>query len=160
LILLAGVAGVAGLLAPLAKPAVPLLVWNLTASAPIGPYRLLPADRLQRGDLVVAWPGGAWQDYAARRQYLAAHVPLVKYVAALPGDRVCAQGAELRINGILRVTRLLADGAGRPLPHWQGCRLLTITQILLLNPARRTSFDGRYFGLTDQKDVIGKAVRL
>jgi conjugative transfer signal peptidase TraF len=132
----------------------------MTASAPVGLYRLLAPTRLHRGDLVVAWPAAAWQEYAARRQYLAAHVPLVKYVAALPGDSVCARGAELRVNGALRATRLLVDGAGRPLPHWQGCRLMAASQILLLNPDRRTSFDGRYFGPTDRKDVIGKAVPL
>jgi type IV secretory pathway protease TraF len=36
----------------------PSLIWNASASIPIGPYRIRPAGTLQVGELVVAIPAG------------------------------------------------------------------------------------------------------
>ena len=64
-----------------------LLVWNASASAPVGLYRVEPHAPVRRRDMVVAWlPRGA-RLLAASRHYLPANVPLVKRVAAVAGDR-------------------------------------------------------------------------
>ncbi len=144
------------LLATLVAPPRPHLVWNVSASAPVGLYRVEPAAELRRGDRVVARLPARWRGLAARRHYLPANVPLVKRVAGVPGDRVCARGRRLSINGRRVAQRLRRDGSGRPLPAWQGCVTLGAGRYLLLLPAPG-SFDGRYFGISDGSDIIGRA---
>lgn len=142
-----------------ARP-VPLIIENASASAPLGFYRVLPARPIRRGDLVLAWAPPAARRLAARRFYLPATVPLVKRVAALAGDTVCADGAAVRINGWQVATRLPADREGRPLPAWSGCRTLGPDQVFLLMAAVPDSFDGRYFGPIGTRAVIGRLVPL
>lgn len=151
--------GITGLAATIVAPPRPRLLWNASASAPVGLYRVAPAVRLERGDLVVARvPQGA-RRLAAERRYLPANVPLVKRIAALPGDRVCATGAQLTVNGRTVAERLATDRRGRAMPWWRGCGALGEGQQLLLIDAPG-SFDGRYFGPTRIGDVIGEARRL
>lgn len=160
-ILLAGgtVALVAALVATTALPPRPRLLWNASASAPVGLWRVAPDTPVERGDMVVAWAPAPWRGLAARRRYLPANVPLLKRVAAGPGDRVCAFEAWIFIEGRLAATRLRADRAGRPLPGWHGCRTLGNGSMLLLmdDPG---SFDGRYFGPTERANIVGKATPL
>jgi type IV secretory pathway protease TraF len=83
-------------------------------------------------------------------------VPLVKRVVAVAGDEVCAFGKEVFLNGRPIAGRRTVDGGGRPMPAWSGCVRLRGRQLFLLMDAP-ASFDGRYFGVTDGADVIGKA---
>lgn len=141
----------------LVAPPVPRLVWNLSASAPTGLYWVRPNTRPLRGTIVIARLPRAYRNLAATRRYLPANVPLVKRVAALEGDRVCADGSAITINGRLAATRLRADAAGRPMPWWQGCRTLGRDEIFLLMADVAGSFDGRYFGPSSRADVLGRA---
>lgn len=150
--------GLTGALACLllgAEPA-PRLVWNISASAPRGLYLLDPSARLRHGDMVAARLPVQWRALADARRYLPARVPLIKRIAALSGDGVCAFGAIVTVNGRARALRRDADSLGRRLPAWQGCVHLRDGQVLLLmdSPA---SFDGRYFGVTEAADVLGRA---
>lgn len=138
-------------------PPRPLLVWNASESAPIGLYAVSPAVEVGPGETVIAWPPGPARALAAERGYLPINVPLVKRVAAARGDRVCAAGEALWVNGRLEVLRRSVDGAGRPLPWWTGCVDLGDGQFLLLMPGSAGSFDGRYFGLTERRDLVGTA---
>ncbi|MET3711744.1 conjugative transfer signal peptidase TraF [Sphingomonas trueperi] len=144
----------------IAVPPSPRLVWNASASAPIGLYAVDPRASVQAGDMVVARLPERWRVLAARRRYLPANVPLVKQVAAVAGDQVCAVGAHVRVNGRRVAERRSADGAGRPLPWWHGCIRLRQGQFFLLMPGSPASFDGRYFGPTEGAQVIGKAILL
>lgn len=154
------IAGLAIALATtIALPPHPLLVWNASASAPIGLYRVGRAD-LATGDMVIAWPPAGARDFAARRHYLPANVPLVKRVAAEPGDTICALGAEIFVNGGRIAERLDRDGAGRPMLRWSGCFTLRHGALFLLMADSPTSFDGRYFGATGRGDIVGKATLL
>ena len=77
----------------------PRLLWNASASAPIGLYRIDPGATPRAGDLVAIRPSpplGAW---LAERHYLPAGVPLLKRVAALPGARLCRSGVFVTIDG-------------------------------------------------------------
>ena len=134
-----------------------LFVWNGSASAPIGLYRLNSGKKVRRDDMVVAWTPGPARSLAARRRYLPANVPLVKRVAGLSGDRVCAFSQAVSINGRWVATRQRLDAAGRAMPWWNGCRDLGPGEYFLLmdSPA---SFDGRYFGITREADLVGRAV--
>lgn len=144
----------------LAVPAVygpaPRLVWNASASAPIGLYWVWPGDAPARGEMAIAWAPPRWRALAAERHYLPANVPLVKRVAALRGDLVCASGPEVSVNGVRVATRLPRDPSGRALPWWQGCRRLLGQEYLLLTDAPG-SFDGRYFGISSGRDLVGRA---
>jgi len=91
-----------------------------------------------------------------QRGYLPAGVPLVKRIAAMAGDTVCAQGDSIFIDGQSVAVRLSADGEGRPLPSWRGCRTLDQGEVFLLMEGVRTSFDGRYFGPTSISNIVGR----
>src|SRR5262245_48988810 len=75
----------------------PLIVWNATASAPLGFYRVLPAGQgpLRMGDLVVARLDASTADLYARRGYLPLRVPLLKRIGAASGQLVCERGGKL-----------------------------------------------------------------
>ncbi|WP_421934277.1 S26 family signal peptidase [Phenylobacterium sp.] len=135
----------------------PMLVWNITASAPMGLYRVSRADPLRRGDLVVARPSGRLAAFLAERGYLPLGVPLIKPVAALPGQRVCRVGSAIMIDGAVAADARRHDRWGRDLPVWWGCRTIARGEVFLMNPARRDSLDGRYFGALAATSVVGRA---
>jgi conjugative transfer signal peptidase TraF len=151
-----GGVGIVALLASAVFPPKPRLVWNASASAPIGLYAVTPGVAVELGDMVVARVPETHRRLAAERRYLPMNVPLVKRAAGIAGDEVCALGREIFVNGRRTAERRLEDGQGRPMPMWSGCIRLHGHQLFLLmdNPA---SFDGRYFGATEGRDIIGKA---
>lgn len=134
----------------------PCLVWNASASAPIGLYWASDAEPLHKGELVLARPPAWAVRLAAGRGYLPLGVPLIKHVAALPGDVVCARNGSISINGQMVATRLPRDRWNRPLPSWQGCAVVARCQLFLANARVRDSFDGRYFGVSRCRDVLAK----
>ncbi|AMG74915.1 Conjugal transfer protein TraF [Sphingopyxis granuli] len=153
-----GCAGLAIVLAgTLVTPPRPRFLWNVTASAPVGLYAVGGGAPLARGDMVIARVPIEFRLFAARRHYLPANVPLVKRVAAAAGDEVCADGARVTVNGRAVAVRLDRDGAGRPMPWWSGCALLRDGQVFLLMADSPASFDGRYFGVSEAGDIVGKA---
>jgi conjugative transfer signal peptidase TraF len=135
------------------------LIWNASASAPIGLYWRI-AGRPAPGDLVLAWAPLWARRVAAERHYLPIAVPLVKRVAAVDGDTVCAAADAIAINGETVARRLVFDGMGRLMPHWEGCQTLGSGEAFLLMADVPDSFDGRYFGISDGHDVLGLLVPL
>jgi conjugative transfer signal peptidase TraF len=141
------------------RPA-PLIVYNATASAPVGFYRVRPPVLLRHGDLVLAHAPDSVRHLAAERGYLPATVPLVKRIAALEGDTVCVINHAVTIDGRHAANQLVADRLGRPLPAWAGCRTLQLGDVFLLMEGVPDSFDGRYFGPISTRAIIGKLVPL
>ena len=150
---------VAALLAGLLWQPRPLLVWNASASAPLGLYLVTSPDHLRAGEMVIAWTPEPARSLAAERRYLPSNVPLVKRVVAVAGDRVCAAGTAIRVNGRHAGSRREVDGAGRPMPAWTGCHDLAAGEYFLLME-KPDSFDGRYFGVSGREDLVGRAVLL
>jgi len=142
--------------ATLMSPPKPIFIWNVSASAPLGLYRVDMPARLVAGDMVAARVPRRWRQIAGARRYVPANVPLIKRIAAIGGDRVCATGLTLFVNGAAVAQRQRHDGAGRRLPSWSGCVTLRRDQYLLLMP-NAASFDGRYFGPTRSMDLLGRA---
>ena len=134
----------------------PQLVYNASDSVPVGWYRIAPANSLAPGDLVLVRLPPDALSLAAQRGYLPTNVPLLKTVTAMAPQRVCVQGSQVRIDGVVVATRLRWDRQGRPLPTWQACRRLAGDELFLLsnNPG---SFDSRYFGPVSVEAVIGQA---
>lgn len=149
--------GMTALGATIVAPPAPRLLWNASASAPVGLYGVNPGTPVQPGDMVVVRLPPRWRLFAARRGYLPANVPLVKRVAAGAGARICARGAHIFLNGRRIAQRRAVDGQGRAMPHWQGCRRLGTGQWFLLMAGSAASFDGRYFGVSERGDIVGKA---
>jgi conjugative transfer signal peptidase TraF len=133
-------------------------VWNLTASAPAGIYRI-ERKGWAVGDRVAVVPS---RDLAAdldRRGVLRRGKLLIKRVVAATGDRVCRQNDEVSINRDRMVRAKAAGFDGVVLPSWQGCMTLKARQVFLLGDTA-SSYDGRYFGVTSASDVIGRAIVL
>ena len=138
----------------------PHVMWNATASVPLGLYALHIPTQLKVGDLVADQPPLALARLMAVRHYLPLNIPLLKYVGAISGQTVCRQGPTVTIDGLTVATALVTDHANHPLPVWQGCRILKDGEIFLLNPSVADSFDGRYFGPVPLDSVSAVATPL
>lgn len=134
----------------------PRLLWNATASAPIGLYRLTPSTEPSKGALVAVVPPAPLAHFMASRRYLPLGVPLLKRVAAHPGARVCRHGSGVTVDRQLVAIAQTHDSHGRSLPVWDGCRRLGAHQLFLLNAAP-DSMDGRYFGPIPDTGLLGSA---
>ena len=136
----------------------PILLWNASASVPIGLYAVRDLKRPMRGDLVVLQPPSPLGDWLLEHGYLGADVPLIKHIAALPGQRVCRVGVTVSIDGVTVATAKDRDRFERPLPVWQGCQRLTEDQLFFLDPDTEANLDGRYFGPLPRDTILGRAV--
>lgn len=155
-VILLGVAGL-GILA-LALPAVAgsaAFVWNVTASAPAGIYRI---DRVpwRAGDRVAVHPSYVLAADLERRGVLPRGRLLIKRVAAAGGDMVCRHDETVWVNGGIAVQARSSDSAGHSLPSWRGCRRLDESEVFLLGDTA-SSYDGRYFGVTRASEIVGRA---
>ena len=126
------------------------VVYNPSDSVPVGWYRIEPADSPPRTlsvcSIVLARLPADVAAFAAQRDYLPAHIPLLKRVGAVAPQHVCTVDRELRIDGVPVAALLSTDRMGRPLPSWQQCRPLTDGELFLLSGTNPASFDSRYFG--------------
>jgi len=135
----------------------PLLVWNASASVPIGLYRLHSADHLAVTDLVIALPSEPLAGFLAEGHYLPRGVPLIKRVLALPRQSVCRNDLTITVDGIDMGTAQERDHRGRQLPTWTGCRVIEDGEVFLMNPDEPASLDGRYFGPIAVSAIVGRA---
>ena len=136
------------------------LVWNATASAPIGFYTVEPADALDVLELVAVMPPEPLERFMVERGYVGRGVPLLKRVLGVAGQRVCRLRSTIMVDGIEMGEALDRDRIGRDLPVWQGCRTIGDGEIFLMNWEIRDSLDGRYFGPIPADSVIGRALPL
>jgi conjugative transfer signal peptidase TraF len=135
----------------------PRLVWNASASVPIGLYSVHPARHPIVAALAVAYPPEPLAGWLAQRHYLPRGVPLIKPVLALNGQTVCRVGPLITVDGRETGVAHEKDRSGRALPSWQGCRLIGHSEIFLMNPHEPASLDGRYFGPLPIASVAGLA---
>jgi conjugative transfer signal peptidase TraF len=138
----------------------PKLIWNASASAPIGLYTVRTAADLGVTDLVAVDAPEPLASFLKEREYLPRGVPLMKRIAALPGQTVCRNGSRVSVDTIAMGEALARDRRGRELPVWQGCRTLGASEIFLMNWDVRDSLDGRYFGPIPKDSIIGRALPL
>jgi conjugative transfer signal peptidase TraF len=136
------------------------LIWNASASTPIGFYSVEPAKRLEVTDLVAVAAPEPIASFLADGGYLPRDTPLLKRVLGLPGQTVCRFGVLISVDGVAMGTALQRDRIDRPLPDWQGCRIVADGEIFLMNWDVPDSLDGRYFGPIPASAVIGRAVPL
>lgn len=137
---------------------------NLTPSEPLGLWRIEVVRRsAEIGDLVfVCPPATAMFEEARRRGYLrrglcaGGFAPLIKTVAALPGQNVeithhvVIDGRSLA-GSVVRKT----DGEGRPVTPYPGG--VVPTGHLYLHSSFVSSYDSRYFGPVPDGNLLGLA---
>jgi conjugative transfer signal peptidase TraF len=153
----AGLALTALALAPITTHR-PLVIWNASASAPIGLYRVDRRAEPIVGDRVLYQPSAQRSRWFASRGYLPANVPLLKPVAATAPSIVCRHGRTITIDRRIASLAQARDAAGRPLPHWQGCTRLGQDAVFLLARDIPDSLDSRYFGPVDRRELLGRAL--
>jgi conjugative transfer signal peptidase TraF len=134
------------------------LLYNHTPSVPVGLYVRTEAP-ITRGALVTVRARDAAPEAAHARGFEDPNDRFIKRVAAIGGDRVCAEGDVLTLNDGPAISRRAHDSAGRDLVRWSGCRTLLADELLLLGDAD-DSFDGRYWGPTDRNLIEGVWRRL
>lgn len=150
--------GLFGICAPAVILPAPRLIWNATASTPIGLYALRPAAQLHLGELVAVQPPAPIARYLASGGFLPIGVLLLKHIAALPGQTVCRVEDVITIDGIAVGDAHDRDHLGRPLPRWSGCRTLLAGQVFLMNATVPDSLDGRYFGPFPATSIVARAL--
>ena len=138
--------------------ATPAYIWNVSKSVPIGLYQLQPAGRLAVTELVAVRTPEPLATFLDLNGYLPIGAPMLKRVLALPGQTVCRKGLTISVDAIDVGEALSRDRRGRPLPVWQGCRVVGADELFLMNWQSEESLDGRYFGLVPHSSVIGKAL--
>jgi conjugative transfer signal peptidase TraF len=138
----------------------PWLIWNASASVPIGLYAIHTVGALRVGDIIVATPPEPLASFLADRSYLPLGVPLVKHVAALPGQLVCRNGLKVSVDTVAVGEGRERDSRDRPLPSWQGCRVIVVGEVFLMNTRSGDSLDGRYFGPLPGASIVGRAIPL
>lgn len=134
-----------------------MLIWNASASVPIGLYAVQSADNLDITDLVVVQAPALIADFMSDRGYLPMGVPMLKRVLALPGGIICRHGDDITAYGLPIGRARERDTAGRKMPVWQGCRSIAADEIFLMNFDVPDSVDGRYFGPFPRASIIGLA---
>jgi len=138
----------------------PWVVWNASASVPIGLYAVDTIIDAHTGDLVVVRPPEPLARFLADRGYLPRGVPLLKHVAALAGQTVCRIGHSVTVDAIEMGEARERDRRGRALPVWEGCRVIATGDVFLMNPRSADSLDGRYFGPLPAASIVGRAIPL
>jgi conjugative transfer signal peptidase TraF len=156
LVLVATLAGVGALALTFGRGVLPLYVWNASASVPVGLYRLQSTGERYITELVVVLPPEPLAIFLADGGYLPRSVPMLKRVLALPGQTVCREGLTVMIDAIAVGVARERDGRGRLLPVWQGCRVIAVGELFLMNWQSADSLDGRYFGPLPASAVIGR----
>lgn len=136
------------------------LIWNASASTPIGLYSVEPTGRLEVTDLVAVDAPEPIATLLADGGYLPRDTPLLKRVLGLPGQTVCRTRLLITVDSVEMGMALERDRTGRPLPDWQGCRIVAKGDVFLMNWDVPDSLDGRYFGPIPASSVIGRAVPL
>lgn len=138
----------------------PRLIWNATASTPIGLYVLRPVGPLRSLELVVVRPPEPIASYLADGGFLPRGALLLKHVMALPGQTVCRAGDAISVDHVEVGVAMTRDHLGCSLPRWSGCRTLTPDEVFLMNPTMPDSLDGRYFGPLPVASIVARAVPL
>lgn len=156
----------AGLALLVATAAVAGIRINTTPSLPMGLWQVSPGVPA-RGDIVLICPpdtavmrGAHDAGYISGGYCPSGLAPLLKPVAAVPGDEVQPSPLGVIVNGRLlpRTASMKVDGSGRLLPvlphHVQ---IVPAGEVWLLSSYNKASFDSRYFGPLRAERIIGVA---
>jgi len=149
--------GIVSLVTPAVLQPHRMLLWNASASVPVGLYLLETTDGRYVSELVAVMPPEPLASYLEAGNYLPRAVPMLKHVLALPGQTVCREGLVVTVDKVVVGMARERDRRGRSLPVWQGCRAVPEDALFLMNSRSADSLDGRYFGPLPRSAVTGRA---
>lgn len=135
------------------------LLWNWTASLPLGLYGLVRGPSSQRGDVVAFGIPEGVRQLVHDRGYLPDRSLIVKPIVAKVGDYVCVTDGVLSINGARFGAILIRDREGRDLPQDGFCGVLP-RELVYVASSIPGSFDSRTFGPIRVADVHARVVPL
>lgn len=129
------------------SPSVPCGFWVRTSTS---------VTRVRVGEVIAFRPPATADAYLrkAMPEYLHRQ-SIIKYVAALPGDKICRKGRRFSVNGRMLGSAFVRDDNGRRLPTWTGCDTLTNRQLAVFSARIPNSFDSRYYGPVPTQNVLG-----
>jgi len=156
-LVLAGAGMLAALMLAFGRPVAAPLVYNDSASVPLGFWWRAggPGTALRPGMVI------GFRPPQAGRAYVAAHLPqylhdelILKYVVATAGARICRDAQEaFSVAGRVLGRALKADEHGNPLPAWQGCQTLPAGSVAVFSSRIPDSYDSRYYGAVPARDI-------
>ncbi len=149
-----------GLLAAAQIDRAPRLIWNASASVPVGLYVVRASNPPSLGDLVAVRLPEDQSSWVVERGYVGADTLLLKRIVAVSGMTVCRHDLDIAIGGTVVAQAASADQQGRPLPSWTGCVTLGTDDVFLLITDVADSLDGRYFGPLSADTILGRAIPL
>ncbi len=132
----------------------PGLLLNRSPSEPQGLY-IRTGAATRSGQIIAFRTPAAAFPYADHRMAYLHHRPLLKAVAAGPGDLVCTLTGMLVINGRPLAPVASVDRQGRALPRWRDCRRMGPSELFVFSARVPNSFDSRYYGPVQRADVLG-----
>lgn len=132
----------------------PSVLWNGTASEPVGLY-VRAASPPAAGRIIAFHVPAAAFPYADDRMGYLHRLTILKAIAAGQGDVVCTQAGVLTINGRWRAPVFARDPRGRLLPQWRGCRALAKNEFFVFSDRIPNSFDSRYYGPVMRAQIMG-----
>ena len=140
---------------------------NLTRSLPIGVYRVVDRESLQRGTIVLVCLPNDVGRFALAREYLwrgscpGAAAPIGKLVLAVGGELVTFTQNGFVIDGKVQPhTRPIRfDSRGRPMVHYPfGTYVVPASDVWLYSPYHPLSFDSRYFGPVPAVNIRARVI--
>jgi conjugative transfer signal peptidase TraF len=129
---------------------------NITPSEPVGIYELVSGGAGRGALVLLEQPHGSVT--STLRRYIPAKLPLVKRVAAIPGDMVRIDSDGVYVNGVRwpDSVPLLHDDEGRALqPYPFGVYRVAAGRLWVMSNHPR-GFDSRYFGPVPAAGVISR----
>jgi len=136
---------------------------NTTASYPVGLYWMEDTKPVKGSLVLFCPPRNAVFVEARARGYLGAGFceagtnPMIKRIVASKGDWVFIGPDYTAVNGaaLANSAQAKADLSGRPLPDYQARLVMAEGQVLLMSDQNPRSFDARYFGPVDARQIRG-----
>lgn len=127
---------------------------NLTRSLPRGIYRLMPEEKIMRGDIVLVVD----LEEMGLDRALCPYKGLLKQIAAFEGDMIDSDGKQVYINGrILPYSEIFTkDKYGKNLPQQQYPYTIP-NGAAYLTSLNKYGYDSRYYGPVDKRRIAGKA---
>lgn len=142
-----------------------LIVFNTTESIQKGVYFKSDSSDLLVGDYVYFCPPkeepflmARDRGYIAKDQCSNGMGAMLKKILAAKNDRVKIDENGVYVNGsyIENSRPLKKDNNGELLPELKIDTILSDKQYLLMTDRSKTSFDARYFGITNERDIKNK----
>ncbi len=137
-------------------PPRPKLLYNPSASAPIGWYKLADRTPPKVGDQVAAYAPNWARKLADERRYLPYEYPMIKTIWASSGTQICVNNNRVSVPNYPVIISLSQDSLGRDMPKLSGCFTLKMDEYFLVSPDVQDGYDSRYFGAVRGQNILGK----